>query len=255
VRRTQSLVLAGVVAVWVGVTQGHAFAHPQIDEARARIEAAEFEAALRLLAEAEAGTELSRRDAADLLELRALVYLALHDRTHALRALQMLLVMEPDHHFAAATTPDLIAAFEAARTSGTAAPELVLEQAVRPDGVRFSARVQGDTLGMVRAVRLWTRVGDGAWRSTLADETVIAASPGQSLQYRAVAEGIGGAPVRQTEVRTLVVPEAAAESHRTWLYAGVIAGALAVGGVITAVVLLGRSSSETQPSAPQLVGR
>lgn len=238
------------------VAAAPAHAHPKIDEARARIEAAEFEAALRLLAEAEADTGLTRDDAANLLELRALVHLALHDKPRAELTLRQLAVFAPDHTFAASTTPDLIAAFEKARATAPPPPEVVLESASRPDGVRLSARVSGDELGLTRGVRLWTRIGDGTWRSTLADETVIAAPNGTMLQCRAVAESIGGAPLAQSAVQSIIVTQdAGTSSEHTWLYAGVIGGVALVAGTVLAVVLLNRDSSGTRPSPPELVGR
>jgi hypothetical protein len=232
-----------------------AYAHPKIDEARARIEAAEFEAALRLLAEAEADTGLTRDDAATLLELRALVHLALRDKPRAEQALRQLAVFAPDHTFTASTTPDLITAFTKARETAPPPPQVELETVSRPDGVRLSARVSGDELSLTRGVRLWMRVGDGAWRSTLADETVIAAAPGTTLQCRAVAESIGGAPLAETAVQSIVVTQSGASSDHTWLYAGVIGGVVAIAGTVLAVALLGRDSSSTRPSPPELVGR
>jgi hypothetical protein len=233
-----------------------AHAHPKIDEARARIEAAEFEAALRLLAEAEADSGLTRDDAANLLELRALVHIALRDKPRAELTLRQLAVFAPDHTFAVSTTPDLIAAFDKVRATAPPPPQVALESTSRPDGVRLSARVSGDELALTRAVRLWTRIGDGAWRSTLADETVIAAADGTTLQCRAVAESIGGAPLAESPVQSIIVTQqAGSSSERTWLYAGVIGGVVAVASTVLAVVLLNRDSSNTRPSPPELVGR
>jgi hypothetical protein len=248
--------LARLFGLWVMVAAAPAHAHPKIDEARARIEAAEFEAALRLLAEAEADTGLTRQDAASLLELRALVHLALRDKPRAEQTLRQLAVFAPDHTFAASTTPDLIAAFEKVRAGAPPPPQVTLESVSRPDGVRLSARVSGDDLGLTRGVRLWTRIGDGPWRSTLADETVIAAAAGTTLQCRAVAESIGGAPLAESSVQSIIVTQQAAGSgDHVWLYAGVIGGVVAVAGTVLAVALLNRDSSSTRPSPPELVGR
>ena len=52
-------------------------AHPKVDEAGTKLESAEFESAGRLLAEAEAASDLGREDALQLLQLRALLHLAL----------------------------------------------------------------------------------------------------------------------------------------------------------------------------------
>jgi len=241
-------------AVCVHVISAPAYAHPKIDEAQARIEAAEFDGALRLLAEAETGTELSRDDALRLLELRALVHLALNEDDAAVAALRVLAVLAPEHAFAPRTSPDLLAAFERARTSAPEPPSLVVGRELRPDGVRVSARVDNDQLGVARSVRLWTRAGSHAWRSTLATETIVFAAPGQRVEYRADALGIGGAPVLASETESLIVPDAPAPERAAgaspWLYAGVIGGALAIAGTVTALLLLGDGGEGTQLGPP-----
>lgn len=247
--------VALVVAVCVHVAAAPASAHPKIDEAQARIEAAEFDGALRLLAEAETGTELSREEALRLLELRALVHLALNEDDAAVAALRLLAVLAPEHAFAPSTSPDLLAAFKRARAGAPSPPALVVERELRPDGVRVSARVEDDVLGVARSVRLWTRAGSHAWRSTLANETIVFAAPGQRVEYRADALGIGGAPVLTTEAESLLVPAApatdrAASGASPWLYAGVIGGALAIAGTVTAILLLGDSGEGTRLSPP-----
>jgi hypothetical protein len=239
-------------------TASTAFAHPKIAEARTRVEAAEFDAALRLLAEAEAGTDLGREDALSLLELRALVYLALRDAGHAQETLRMLAALAPGRVFAPGTSPDLVHAFARVKEDAPPPPHVSLEPTLAADGVHLRGHVEGDPLHLVRALRLWTRVGDAPFRSTLADETILLAPPGQRVEYRAVAEGIGGAPVAATRIETLQLPqERAAETHTSpWLYAGLVTGALAIAGtVVIAIALSGGSSDQTQPSAPQVVGK
>jgi hypothetical protein len=234
------------------------YAHPKIEQARARIEAAEFDAALRLLAEAEAGSELTREDALYLLELRALVHLAMRDAVSAQATLRVLAVLAPEHAFAPGTSPDLVQAFARARGSAPAAPRIVLDSLQRPDGVHLRGRVEDDSLRLVRGLRLWTRVGDGAWRSTLADETIVLAAPGQRVEYRAVAEGIGGAPMVATGVDAVSVPTARAEerSHASpWLYAGIVTATVAIAGTVAAIALSNQSSERTQPSPPHIVGK
>jgi hypothetical protein len=251
-----------LAALCVHVVSATAYAHPKVDEARARLEAAEFDAALRLLAEAEAGSELTRDDALRLLELRALVHLALNEDEAAVEALRVLAVLSPDHTLLPQTSPDLVAAFERARESAPAAPRLVVERALSPDGVRVSAAVEQDELGVARSLRLWTRIAGQPWRSTLSNETLVLAAPGQRVEYRADALGIGGAPVLSSEPGSLLVPAGrepagAADEGGTspWLYAGVLGGALAVGGAVAMIVLLGQSGDSTQLSPPMVVRR
>jgi hypothetical protein len=252
-----------LAAVCVHVASATAYAHPKVDEARQRLEAAEFDAALRLLAEAEAGSELTREDALRLLELRALVHLALNEDEAAVETLRVLAVLSPEHALPPQTSPDLVAALKRARESAPAAPRLVVERALLPDGVRVSAAVEDDQLGVARSLRLWTRIAGQPWRSTLATETLVAAAPGQRVEYRADALGIGGAPVLSSEPGSLLVPagreRVAAEGvggTSPWLYAGVLGGALAVGGAVAMIVLLGQSDgSSTQLSPPMVVQR
>ena len=251
---SQSRAVAVVSALLLALSAARAQAHPKIDAARARIEAAEFDAALRLLAEAEAGIDLSREDALTLLELRALVHLALRESDAAAEALRMLAALEPRRAFAPGTSPDLVHAFARVRAQAPPSPRVALEFTVGPDGVHVRARVEGDPLRLTRGVRLFTRVGDGPERSALADETIASAAPGQRVEMRAIAEGLGGAPIAASETASVVVPEArAASAPSPWLYAGIAASALALAGTALAIALASGSAERTQPLAPKVV--
>lgn len=239
-----------------------ALAHPKVDEAGKRLEAAEFDSAGRLLAEAEAGSDLTRDDALRLLELRALLQLALKQRDDAMAALQQLAVLSPEHQFPRHTSPDLLKAFAAARATAPAPPSLTVERELASDGVRLHARVGGDTLGLLRGVRLWTRIGSRPWRSALASDMLVPAAPGEQVTYRAEALGFGGAPLYATDAARFSLPNAEPRSSddRTgtspWLYGGVIGGALAVAGAVIVVALLSSSDSDsTQVSPPTVVTR
>lgn len=255
-RRCARPVVALSLLVLVQLVAAPALAHPKIDEAATRLETAEFESALRLLAEAEAGSDLSREDALRLLELRALVHLALKERERAAQALRLLAVLSPEHRFPEQTSPDLIAEFERVRQSAPDAPELSIDRALRPDGIALHANIAGDELGIAQGVRLWTRVGARPWRSTLAFETVVLAAPGERVEYRAVAHGLGGAPVLMTEASSVLIPkgkdEPVARGTSPWLYAGVIGGVVAAVGV-TALVLLGGDAAQGTRVAPPMV--
>lgn len=232
---------------------------PLIARAQARLEAAEFERALALLEQAESGPQLSRADALRLLELRALGLLALNDERRAQRALIELAALDPEHRFAPGTSPDLLAAFERARTRVPPAPRVVIERSVRPGGVALQAHVLGDELGLVRTITLWTKVGDAAWQSSATERTELAAQPGQSVQYRATAQGLGGSELAATPEETWLHPtperkRSAAASP--WLYIGIAAGAVVIAGVTAALVVSSSSDADTtQPSAPHVVTR
>lgn len=235
-------------------------AHPKVDEAFARLESAEFESAGRLLAEAEAATDLERDDALRLLELRALLHLALKQREAAFESLQRLAVLSPEHEFPPHSSPDLLAAFARARAAAPGRPQLSVSHELAADGVRVRARVDGDTLGLVRGVRLWARVAGHAWRSALAHEWLVPAAPEQRVDYWAEGLGIGGAPLYRSGEGRVRVPEAAvaaeSSSGSVWLYGGVIAGALAIAGALTAIAIVASDGGdETTQILPPVVVR
>jgi hypothetical protein len=257
-RRWVGIALALLVTVCVQVAALPARAHPVIDDARARVEAAEFDAALRVLAEAEARSDLTRADALRLLELRALVRLALKERERARESLRMLAVLSPDHVFPPHTSPDLVAEFKRVQAGAPPPPRLGVERMLRPDGVRLLVRVSGDELDLTRSVRLWTRVGGQPWRSTLATETIVLAGPGERVTYRAEVQGFGGAPLFETPEQALSIPQAhddppvATAGTSPWVYAGAAAGVLVVAGV-AAMLLLSAESDVTRVSPPRVV--
>lgn len=235
-----------------------AHAHPLIERAEKRLEAAEFERALSLLEQAEKDPALTRADALRLLELRALGQLALGDQRAAQRALVELAALDPEHAFAPGSSPDLLAAFSKARASVPPAPRLMVERKVQPDGVSLEVHVLGDELGLVRAVTLWTRVGDEAWREQPGARAQLAVAPGQSVQYRASAGGLGGSELARTEPETWLraAPERKpiAASRFPWLYVGIVAGAVVLAGTTTAILLSNDDGSQgTQPSAPHVI--
>jgi hypothetical protein len=240
-------------------------AHPKVDEAGRRLESAEFESAGRLLAEAEAASDLGREDALRLLELRALLHLALKEREDAFAALRRLAVLEPEHAFPPHSSPDLLAAFARARDAAPPPPTLRVQHELAAEGVRVSARVEGDTLGLVRGVRLWSRVAGHPWRSALANEWLVPAPTDERVSYWAEGLGIGGAPLYRSIEGRVRIPEALGAdrddeesgSSSAWLYGGVIAGAIAIAGALTAiaVVAAGGGDDTTQLSPPMVVVR
>jgi hypothetical protein len=240
----------------VHVSDAHA--HPKIDEASAKLESAEFESAGRLLAEAETASDLDRNDALHLLELRALLHLALKQREVAFDALERLAVLSPDHEFPPHSSPDLLAAFARAREAAPPPPTLSVVHELAADGVRVRAIIDGDTLGLVRGVRLWARVSGHPWRSALASEWLVAAAPADRVDYRAEGIGIGGASLYRSgegRVRVPDVIDATASSENAWLYGGVIAGALAIAGALTAIALLASGDDDTTRLSPPTVVR
>ena len=246
---------------WSLLHAATAHAHPLIDQARARLEAAEFERALALLDKAEESGELGRADALRLLELRALGLLALNDERRAQRVLIELCALDPEHAFTPGTSPDLLAAFERARTRVPPAPRLLVERRDQPDGVALEVHVIGDELGLVRRVVLSTRTADGPWRAFDGDHVQLALAPGQQVQFRASARGLGGTELASAPEQSWRRPEPApvreplrASKLSPWVYVGIAAGVLVVAGTTTAVVLSNTGDADrTQPSPPRVV--
>ncbi len=261
-RASSRLLCAGLLVMCAHVPLAHA--HPKVNEAARRLESAEFESAGRLLAEAEAASDLGREDALRLLELRALLHLALKQREDAFAALRRLAVLEPDHEFPPHSSPDLLAAFARARDAAPPPPTLRVQHELAAEGVRVSARVEGDTLGLVRGVRLWSRVAGQPWRSALANEWLVPAPPDERVSYWAEGLGIGGAPLYRSIEGRVRIPEAFGadtddeeDSSNAWLYGGVIAGALAIAGALTAIAVVASDGGDdtTQLLPPMVVGR
>jgi hypothetical protein len=235
-------------------------AHPAIDQAKLRLEAAEFERALALLDEAEQSPELSREDALRLLELRALGLLALNDERKVQRTLLELCALDPQHAFAPGTSPDLLAAFEKARARLPPPPRLVIERSEQPDGIALHVHVLGDELGLVRTVALFTRVGAGPWQRARSERVQLNVPPGQRVDYRASAHGLGGSELAVTTEQSWSRPKPVPARDRVstgaspWLYVGLAAGALLLAGATAAVVVATSSDADrTLPSRPRVV--
>jgi len=251
---------AWVLASGLLLSAAVARAHPAIDQARVRLEAAEFERALALLDKAEQSPKLSREDALSLLELRALGLLALNDERKAQRTLLELCALDPQHAFAPGTSPDLLAAFEKARARLPPPPRLVIERNAQPDGIALSVHVLGDELGLVRTVELFTRVGGGPWQRTRSERVQLSAAPGQRVEYRASALGLGSSQLATTPEQSWSRPQPAPAPERVrtgsspWLYVGLAAGAVLLAGATAAVVVATSSDPDrTQPSPPRVV--
>src|SRR5690242_15135438 len=94
----------------LGVT-GTAFAHPRLDDARARFDRADLRGALTALGRAEQASDLTRADVITLLEMRALVRFTLGDTGAMEEDLLRLASIDPDHRFGDDIPPDLSEAF------------------------------------------------------------------------------------------------------------------------------------------------
>jgi hypothetical protein len=196
-----------------------ALAHPRVDEARRRVADADFDAAERAFAAAEASSDLDRADAITLLEGRALLAHALHDRQRMEADLRRLAALDPSHTFAAQLPPELAATFTRIRSGGIEPLDLVADARREGGAVRVTARVRGDPGGLVRELRLHARVAGGAWRTATRSgatgtpaEIVLDVPPGTAVEHWSVAVGPGAAPLaeRGTANAPIVLVTAAA---------------------------------------------
>ena len=235
-----------------------AIVRAQLDEARARYEEADFEAALAALARAERGSDLDADGAVELFRLRALVHLGMGDQDGMREAVRALMLIRPSVELDETTPPEVRQAADAIR--GELSP-LRVEALLEPtdEGARIDAEVQGDVAGLVRAIRVHTRVAGGSWLTGEPPVSLDVPS-GAQLSYRAEALGPGGAVIAsdgtaddpRTWTSTAEVTEDDEGSGSTWAIVG-IGGALAVGLAVVLVVVLsggGSDNENTQPTLP-----
>jgi len=222
-----------------------------VDEARGHVERAEFDAALGVLEALERRGSLPRRDVLDALELHALVQLALGRRSAAEQTLQTLAILSPAHRFSPSTSPDLVTTFAYARQKAPPPLQLELSHAPTAAGQRLVARVI-DQGKLVQKVVMWVRVNSAPPRRVSGVTTVVSLSPGDHVEFGAVATGAFGVLLESAPSR-FEMPGKKATPISPWWYA---AGAtVAVAATIAGVLLLSSGSDETQPSPPTLEAR
>lgn len=190
--------IAVVVAAWIGAVPV-AWAHPAIDQARARFDRADLRGALQQLGRAEEADDLTRADVIALLELRALIRFTLGDVDAMEQDLARLVVIAPDHPLGAEAPPDLAEALVRVRSrlAGPLAVEVRTEAA--PGGVVVRARVVNDPGSLVRRVVVAARAEGGAWVEGEGEVTVPAAQG--AIEYAARAIGPGEAALVERGTR------------------------------------------------------
>lgn len=168
-------------------------AHPDVDDGRARYAQADFEGALAAFERAERSPDLTREDLIDVLEGRALAHYALEDLDGANDAVRQLASVDPHHRASDELPPELLRMFEAA------AAHVGDGIALRVDSHRDGERVEltpvpsGDVLGLVRALAIAGRAGDGEWVLGDAAGVALDAPPDRTVEYYASALGPGAA--------------------------------------------------------------
>jgi len=246
----------------VGASATARAASPEVDEAVARYEGADFEGALEALARAEAGQGLDRAELLRLLATRALVDFAL-GRSEALdRDLVMLASLEPEYDLGRRAPPAVRQAFEAARGRVRGRLALRVDAAPAPGGLRVRAEVEGDAAGLVRATSISARRPGGPWRTAGGGTLDLAVTHG-AVEAWAVARGPGGAPVAtagSAEAPLRLAAPAAERPRRRpsgggnatlWIGIGVGAAVAAVATTVLVVVASG-ADEDTLVGPPRL---
>lgn len=245
-----------------------AFAHPVLDEARARFDEAEFAAALELLASAEQRSDLTASDLEGLLELRAIAAVANGDPATMRRALASLASIAPEHSLGNDAPPEVIEVFERARGRTSARLRIAVSAERRGEHVQIRASADNDPTSLVRELRLFVRVNGAAWQPAADAAIAVNAGPAAAIEYYAEAVGPGGA--------TLAADGTAARPQRIsapdlsnagrargggggggggispWIWVAI--GAVAIGAGVTIAVVATRPQSDiTRPLLPTIV--
>lgn len=241
---------------------GSASAQDPLSAARAELDAARFEDALRLydaLASADAG--LDRGALVRLLRDRALARAALRDHDGARADLTALFSLDPEAQLGDEAPPSLRVLAEEVRTQ-TGAPLAVRAEASPVDGgYVIRTEVEGDPAGVLREIRI-RELRDGGVE-THTGERVHVATDG-ALRYVVEAVGWGGAVVASIGTPTsprIIGPAASPmappppdgdDDVGLWVGVGVGAGVAVALAVVLAVVLT-MPSDTTQPGVPMEV--
>ena len=233
-----------------------AWAHPLVDEGRAKYAEADLSGALDAFARAEASSDLSLDDLLTLLETRVLVQRALGDEDAAARDLRWLASVAPGHELPSEAPPEMARELEDLRASRGGPIAISVEGHATDSGVVLRARVERDPDGMVREVRIHHRELGMPWVTTAATEARV---PAGTVEHWAEAVGPGGAVLataasaeepRRFSVEDHDGGEVAAGDDGVPLWMWIGGGAVAVGLVVIVAVLIGSGGGESDQTRP-----
>ena len=237
-------------------------AHPLVDEGREKYAEADLQGALDAFARAEASDDLTLPDLLSLLETRVLVHRALGNEEAATRDLRWLAaIAPPTHELPSEAPPEMARELDDLWTQRGGAIAINVGGHAEGDAVVLTARVERAPEGMVRETRIHHREPGMPWNTTVGSEARIAAT---TVEHWAEAVGPGGA---------VLATAASADAPRRFAagdgplggeetgggvppWAWIAGGAVAVGLIVVAAVLIGSSgggeSDQTQPAFPQV---
>lgn len=245
-----SLRLACAFILFTTFTPALVSAHPLVERARRLYESADFSGALETIDAVDDHSNLTRQDLFELLELRALIGLAIEDPEIQRHSLEDLRALQPDHTFGPEVPPTITRSFAELEV-----PELLLGVRVTRDGgyVTIDARVRGGEVDrLVRQVIISGRTEDDLWQRSMGEPLDIEAD-GDSVEWYVQVIGLGGATLleRGTAGEPELEPAASREEEdrrrvRPWVW-GVVAGAVvAVAALVLVSVIITNEDEEVQ---------
>lgn len=249
-----------------------ALAHPDLDQALASAEEAEFDAALSSFERALDSGTLTRDELVTLLTERSLVLHALGQRGALAWDLANLALIEPGRDLGRRAPPELVEAFSRATARQGAAVSVSATCSPSSTGLQVSTTVTGLSDPSLARVKLRTRRADGAEIVHDASDVQIAVGPGESLSYSAELVGMGNVVLAQDgsagdpkvcEVPNLDEPPVAVagtdkrdgKSRKLWWWLGA-AGVVAVTAVTVGLVVANGkddSSDDTSVGRPMVM--
>lgn len=231
----RTLALAMLVSlVLCSLGPARAWAHPGLDDARARYESGDFAGALSALDRAEGEGPLTLDELVALQELRVLLHRAHGDEAASDRALRILAALRPDHTLGGEIPPVVRERFQVFARASSGPPRVELDVAPREGGVTITARVEGDDESLAQGTSVRARVAGGPWIE--GERAVEVSAPeGARIEYEGSARGPAGAALAETRGEHTMPTAERGDDAWPWVALG--GGVLVVGAVVVAVVV------------------
>jgi len=267
-RSASPRVVAFVLGCFALLAPSSAHAHPLVDEGEALLAEAQFADALERFERAAQSDDLRREDVLRMLEGRALAHRALGDDAAMAEHLLMLAALDPTHTFPDHVPPEVQWRFRVLSERSPGRLRVRVGARFRDGEVTLTTALEGDPGGLVRSVSLSGREPGGEWHGATDGDLTLPVGTSRELEYHVTVVGPGGAPLVEqgsaaTPLPLFVVTPAAPvlappvapppppSTVEVWPF--VLGGALAVvaiGAVVTTVVLTMPESDRTVPTGP-----
>jgi hypothetical protein len=227
-----------------------------LTQAEQRYAEADFEGALQALDRA---TELllSRDDLLRTYSLRALIHYALGEEAAMREALRVLALLSPSHELGPSAPPAVRLAWEDVRQTIQAPLSLHVQVEMQAHGVRISATSggdAGDSVDIVRSVRVSARVNEGPWVHEEGQAIQLPTADGDLVEYYATVLGPGGSVLLERGTAQAPLRWRLSEPNRAapWFWGVVGMGVGAVGTAFVVWLVDGNGERSTVLSETQL---